>query len=328
MAEIYVGSNFPTRTTIFYAGEPFVADGPVSVNIYDITEDPAITPPINPGTLIAQLEATQLETDPGTYQIILPLSLTTRAREFKLVWNYLVNNQVVSHQSHLDVVTPYCEVAEIMQDANFGLEPSDPNYRTYHEIIMAEKYARKIIDTVCGQSFYLYDDVQVAWGAGTNILALPFKLAELHELYADDYLLYSSITGVNNWGYTPIISESGFGLRVDMQSFADNTVYMANGLVPPTVNDLAYRGVFQNGVRYKIQGKFGWEDTPENIEEAAIHLVKDYFAKDSTWRNKYLKSVQTFDWQFEFSSGAYTGTGNAYVDALLAPYVVTNMMVI
>ena len=55
MAEIYVGSNFPARTTIFYAGELFIAEGPVTVQVYDITEDPAVSPPINPGTLIVQI---------------------------------------------------------------------------------------------------------------------------------------------------------------------------------------------------------------------------------------------------------------------------------
>ena len=113
MAEIYVGSNFPTRTTIFYAGELLVANGPVTVQVFDVTEDPAITPPINPGTLIYQGQATALETDPGTYQFILPLNLTQRQREFKFEWIYNVNNQNITHVSHVDVVTPYVDITEI-----------------------------------------------------------------------------------------------------------------------------------------------------------------------------------------------------------------------
>ena len=158
-----------------------------------ITEDPAVSPPINPGTLIVQLTATALETDPGTYQVVLPMNLTTRPRKFKLNWLYMVNDEVVTHTSYTDVVTPYADIADVIQDLNLGLDPSDPNYKTYHELIMAEKYARKVIDSYCGQSFSLYDDVQVAYGAGTDILALPFKLSDLHELYADDYLLVDKI---------------------------------------------------------------------------------------------------------------------------------------
>ena len=328
MAEIYVGSNFPARTTIFYAGELYQASGPVTVQVFDITEDPAVNPPINPGTLIIQLTATQLETDPGTYQVILPLNLTTRQRSFKLNWLYMVNNEVITHTSYTDVVVPYVDISEVIQDLNLGLDPSDPNYKTYHELIMAEKYARKVIENYCGQQFSLYDDVQVAYGAGTDILALPFKLAELHELYADDYLLVDNVHNINNWNYVPIISESGFGIRVNTQSMMDNTVYVANGLVPPTINDLSHHGVFRNGVRYRIQGKFGWADVPDNIEEAATILIKDYFSKDVNWKNKYITNISTFDWDVEYSGDVFRGTGNLYVDQILQPYVITGMVVI
>ena len=328
MAEIYVGSNFPVRTTIFYAGELYSEGATVIVDVYDVTEDPAITPPINPGYLISQLTATQLETDPGTYQVILPMTLTSRPRSFKLNWKYTVGSEQVLHTSYLDIITPYADIAEIMQDLNLGLDQSDPNYKTYHEIIMAEKYARKTIEAFCGQNFYLYDDIQVAYGAGTNILSLPFKLSALHELYADDVLLVDKINGINNWGYTPIVSETGFGLRIDMNSFMDNTVYVANGMVPPTVNDLAYHGVFRNNVRYRVQGRFGWDEVPPNVEEAATILVKEYFSKDNTWRNKYVKKLSAFDWDIEYNSDIFRGTGNLYVDQLLQPYVITGMVVI
>lgn len=331
MAEIYVGSNFPVRTTIFYAGYPAVADDEtIIVNVYDITEDPAITPAINPGILISQLIASSLETDPGTYEVVMPFSLTDRPRSFKLNWTYQVSGEQVIHTSYVDVITPYCDISDVMQDSNFGLEPSDPNYKTYHEIIMAEKYARKTIDAFCGQSFNLYDDVQVAYGAGTNILPLPFRLSALHELYADDVLLINNNSDpvINNWGYTPIISETGFGIRIDMNSFMDNTVYVANGMVPPTVNDLGYHGVFRNGVRYRVQGRFGWDEVPGAVEEAAIILIQDYFAKDNVWRKKYIKSISAFDWDVEYSSDVFRGTGNLYVDQLLQSYVITGMVVI
>lgn len=328
MAEIYVGSNFPVKTTIFYAGELAVPEGNVLVEIYDVTQDPAITPPINPGEKVLSLNATVDENNPGTYQIIFPLSFTTRQKDLELHWKYSVSGQIYEHVTELHLVTPYCQISEVMQDLNFGLDPSDPNYKSYHELIMAEKYARKVIDNYCGQSFYLYDDVQIAYGAGTNLLALPFKLSELHEIYANDYLLVDNINKINNWGYEPMISETGFGIRVNTQSLMDNTVYVANGLIPPSINDLSYGGVFKDGVRYRIQGKFGWDDVPENVEEAATVLIKDYFAKDGVWKNKYIKKISAFDWNFEYFEDTFRGTGNLYADQLLQPYVITGMVVI
>lgn len=328
MAEIYVGSNFPIRTTLFYAGEPYTNNSNVVVRLYDITEDPAINPPIDPAVLIAQIFASQLETDLSTYQIVLPFNLVNRPRSFRLEWSYVIEGITAQYVSYVDVVNPYCDIADVMQDANFGLDFSDPNYKTYHELMMAEKYARKVIDNFCGQSFNLYDDVQVAYGAGTNILALPFKLNQLHELYADDYLLIDNINEINNWGYNVLISETGFGLRVNTNSSVDNTVYVANGLIPPTASDLSYYGAFKNGVRYRVQGRFGWEEVPDSVSQAAIVLIQDYFTKDNTWKNKYVKKLSAFDWDIEYNSDAFRGTGNLYADQLLQPYVITGMVVI
>jgi hypothetical protein len=51
--------------------------------------------------------------------------------------------------------------------------------------------------------------------------------------------------------------------------------------------------------------------------------MKDYFSKDTIWRNKYIKKISTFDWDFEYTGEAHSGTGNAYADKLLADYVLT-----
>ena len=130
-----------------------------------------------------------------------------------------------------------------------------------------------------------------------------------------------TINGIDNWNYPVEISESGYGIRINRAGLLDNTVYTANGMVPPSIHDSS--GIFQSGIAYKIQGRFGWEKVPDNVELAAIELMKDYFSKDTMWRNKYVKSISTFDWDFEYTGDAYTGTGNAYADNLLADYVLT-----
>ena len=328
MAEIYVNSNSPIKTKIYWAGELTVPDGNVTATLYDVTEDPAIDPAINPATPITTLTASAVETDIGTYQIVLPFSYSVRNRKFKIVWSYVVGGSNGTHTTYTEVVTPYANIIEAIEDLQLGSDPSDPNYKTYHELQMAEKYARKIIENYCNQSFYLYNDVQIAYGSGSDILPLPFKLNTLHELYGNDILLVDNINEVNNWMFEPLISETGFGLRVDRTSSIDNTVYVANGMIPPTINDTGGFGAFGKDVRYRVQGVFGWDTVPDNVEQACIQLMGDYFAKDKVWSNKYVKNIQTFDWQFEYSSDAYRGTGNAYADQLLNAYVVNGMVVI
>jgi hypothetical protein len=107
----------------------------------------------------------------------------------------------------------------------------------------------------------------------------------------------------------------------------DNAVYVANGLVPPTITDTFY-GVFSKDVKYRVVGQFGWDSVPDKVQLATVELMKDYFSKDKVWRNKYIKSIKTFDWSFEYNASASKGTGNLYVDQLLNPYVITQMVLI
>lgn len=330
MAEVYKNSDVPVYTKIYYAGEITDADSTVTATLYDITEDPGITPSINPGTAITTLTAQKMETDIGNYRIIIPYTLTNRNRKFKLVWSYTVNFVNGSHTSYVDVITPYTDLSEAIEDLELGVDPSDPSYKTYHQLMMAEKYARKLIEEYTGQKFYVYDDIAVAYGAGTDVLVLPDRVADLYQLKGNDILLYDATTDpvTNNWIHTPMITENGFGIRVDRTNVLDNTVYVANGMVPPTIYDDYGFGAFRKDVRYTVKAKFGWDAVPDNVQEACVVLMGDYFSKDRKWREKYVKNIQTFDWQFEYNSDAFKGTGNAYADQLLNQYVVNNMVVI
>lgn len=329
MAEVYVNTNDPITTKIFYAGEVIDADGQVNATVYDITEDPSISPPVNPETPIIVSVANKVETDFGTYKILIPFSTTNRQKKLKIRWSYQIGGSNVTHDQYIDIVVPYCDFGNAIEDLGISTDASDPKYKTYHELKMAEKYARKTIEYFTGQQFYLYPDTQIAYGSNSDILSLPYKLHSIYTLHGNDILLVdnNSTPAVNNWIHTPIISETGFGIRVDRTSTIDNTVYVANGMVPPTINDSSY-GAFQKDVRYRVYGEYGWDKVPDNVEQACIQLMGDFFSKDRAWTNRYLKNVQTFDWQFEYNSDAYRGTGNAYADQLLYPYVISSMVVL
>jgi hypothetical protein len=327
MAEIYKDQTSPVKTKIFWGGEIVDADNDiVTAIVYDISEDGTINPAVDPNVPILELDATKVETDRGTYQIVIPFEYCRRNRKFKIEWSYSVDGNEASHIYFTDVVTPYANLSDIMEDLNFGTDPGDPSYKTYHELQMAEKYARKLIEIYTAQFFYLYDDRQIVYGSGADILPLPFKLNEIHEVYENDVLLTDNINNVSNWIYTPIVSESGFGIRVNKQDFADNTVYTANGLVPPSINDRGFSGAFKKDYRYSVQGRFGWSAVPDNVEEACIILIGQFFEKDTAWRNKYVKGISTFDWKFDFMEDAHRGTGNLYADQLLSPYVINGML--
>jgi hypothetical protein len=321
MAEILINTQSPVTHQVYWNGEITVLDATPTVKLYDITIDPAIDPAINPNTPLQILTSVADENNPGTYITYVPYQYTNRNRTLRLEWYYTIGSTQVVRSDEVYVVTPYVDFNHV-QDLGFSVDSSDPNYKSYKELIRAERYARKQIEQYTGQNFYLYDDLYVVYGYGSDVLPLPAKLNNLHELYANDSLLLDNLNNINNLSYDVIIAESGYGIRIDRSSIVDNTVYVANGMVPPSIYDV--NGVFQTNVPYKVQGKFGWEKVPDEVELAGIELMKDYFAKDQVWRNKYIKNISTFDWDFEYTSEAYAGTGNAYADRLLADYVMVS----
>lgn len=326
MAEVLINSQSPVTHKVFWNGDIANADSLPTVALYDVTLDPSVSPAVSPTQLLANLTASLDENNPGTYSVNIPYQFTDRNKTLRLQWNYAVNGTTVKHSDEVFVVTPYVDFNHAL-DIGFSTDSSDPGYKSYRDLLMAEKYARKIIEQHTSQNFYLKDEVFVVYGDNSDILPLPSRIAELHYLYANDILLVDNIEEINNWNYDVILSESGYGIRINRASMIDNTVYVANGMIPPSINDHS-NGVFQSGVPYRVYGKFGWDKVPDNVELAAIELMKDYFSKDTVWRNKYIQSIQTFDWNFKYSDQSFAGTGNNYADQLLADYVLSKSVVI
>jgi hypothetical protein len=325
MAEILINSQSPITHKIFWNGEVGTADNMPVVGLYDVTMDPSVNPAISPNTLLATLTPSIDENNPGTYIVNIPYQYTDRNKTLRLVWNYTVNGTVVKKSDEIFVITPYVDFNHA-QDLGFSTDSSDPGYKSYKDLLMAEKYARKKIEEYTGQDFYLHEESYVAYGHGSDTLPLPEKITELYKLHVNDILLLDNIADVNNWSYDVVISESGYGIRINRANMLDSTVYTANGMVPPSINDSS--GVFQLGATYKVYGRFGWASVPDNVELAAIELMKDFFSNDKEWRNKYIKSIQTFDWKFDYNGSAFSGTGNSYADQLLSEYVITKSVII
>lgn len=325
--EIYVGSTTPVKHKIYWRGEPTDATSNPIVNIYDVTEDPTAVPLINPTVpLYNNLSTEKDETDIGVYNVFMPPNATSKSRELMLEWNYNVSNASIVNKHKLFVVRPYVDLAEAVDLLGVGNDPGDPNYRSYNEISAAERYARKTIDNFVGQSFDISNEVYSVYGSDSDTLHLPSRITSLHKLYMNDQLLVDNLNNIDNWNYNIDFTESGFGIRINRASMADNTVYTANGMVPPSIHDGS--GIFQNGVRYTVDASFGWEEVPDNVSLACIELMKDYFSKDYVWKNKHIAKISTFDWDFEYTSGAASGTGNLYADKLLEDYVVSKVLIL
>lgn len=326
MAEILTNTQSPVSHQIFWNGDVGIPATVPIAKLFDVTEDPAISPSINPTTLLETLTSVEDENNPGVYTVYIPFQYTDRNRHLRLKWEYYIDSKFISKLHDIFVVTPYVDFSQACGCLGISTDSSDPNYKSFRELMQAERYARKQIENYTGQKFHLYDDVEVVYGYESDVLPLSSKIQDIHELYENDILLVDNINQVNNLSYDVIVTESGYGIRVDRNNIVDNTVYTANGMVPPSIHD-SY-GVFKSNVPYRVQGRFGWESVPDEVELATIELMKDYFNKDILWKNKYIKSISTFDWDFEYDSQVYGGTGNAYVDKLLERYVISRVEIL
>jgi len=328
MAEIYKDTNAPIKTRISWRGEVLDNQNPVVVVIYDITEDPLVSPAIDPTDPVGIYTAEPEETNPGTYVIYLPLDLTDRLKKLKLVWQFTidgVNTQYLT--TYCDVVTPYVSLAEAVEDLGLGADASDPNFKTYHELRMAEKYARKMIEYYTGQKFFLFDDRFTIMGNDSDTLPLPRKIHSIHTLEQNDQIILDNLNDINHLGYNIEPTTSGFGIKINMGTLVDNDVYIANGMVPPSIHD-STPNIFRRNKHYDVYARFGWESVPDEVEQATIEIMRTYFAKDRAWKDRYVSKISTTDWNFQYGSDAFTGTGSAYADKLLLDYVVTQMVVV
>ena len=328
MAEIYKDTITPVKTKIFWGGEIVNADNDlVQAVVYDITEDPTIVPAVSPTVAINSSTATKIETDDGSYQLLLSTFYTNRTRKLKIVWSYNVGGLNGQHTTYVDVVSPYVSLEEVIADLSLGSDANDPNNKTYHELRMAEKYARKIVEYYTGQKFYLHDDKFTIMGNDSDTLPLSYKINTLHTLHANDQLLVDNLNDINYLGYTLEPTTSGFGLKLNQSSFVDNTVYVANGMLPPSISDIS-PNIFRRGHSYDVYARFGWDNVPDDVEQATIEIMKSYFAKDRMWKDRYVNKISTTDWDFQYTSDAFSGTGSAYADKLLLDYVVTQMVIV
>lgn len=327
MAEIYKGVDTAVTTKLFHKGEAVTPDSDVIVKVYDITEDPMVSPTIDPDAILTTFIAEAEETDVGAYKFYFPLSYLGRDRKFKLQWTYTYGSEAPMQTSYIDVVTPYVSIEEAIEDLDLGSDPNDPNYKSYHEIRMAEKYARKMVEYYTGQKFFLFDDKFTIMGNDSDTLPLPRKISTLHTLHQNDQLWIDNLNNVNNLGYVIEPTTSGFGIKINQSALLDGTTYIANGMVPPSIHDVS-PNIFKNGRHYDVYARFGWDSVPDEVEQATIEIMRTYFAKDRAWKDRYISQISTTDWNFKYASDAFSGTGSAYADKLLLDYVVTQMVVV
>lgn len=316
--ELYRAQTQKVYSDFFFNDEPIVLDEVPTVAV--------IRWDINPNTgerieeVLSAGPVQFVDEDQGMYAFSIPDTELLIDEEIKVTWTYDIDGNSVSIVQGYDIITPYVNMAEAYKALGFGKTPGEENYVPFNEMKHAESFARYMIEVYTGQKFgKYYKNVEII-GQNSDVLYIDDRILYLDKMYVNNELVIDDEEEVNTFGYNVKITDTNFAIKVNSK----------DDIAEGAKLDLVYEKhrAFMEGNTYKITGYFGYEVVPPKVQYAAIMLMKDYFGKDNIWRSRYVKSVSFGDTDMEFSSLAFRGTGNFFVDKLLSEYRTPNLAVI
>jgi hypothetical protein len=230
-----------------------------------------------------------------------------------------------SEDIDITVRRPYATSAEIYDYfENFDvIGGSDVIYNQNQAFVeKLERKARYLINSYIGDEFKFEYKTVGAYGQNTDLLHLGQRIESFDKITSDDLVIYDSTEepAIDLLGATVGIAPSKFGIKVVSEGVNITEWVDQNPLVNPSY--------FGKDSSYLVRGEYGWKAVPEDIKIAVYELINDFMCNDSIYRNKGLKSIQNDSFNIQFADGMLNGTGNLYVDSLLAPYKVWNLKAI
>ena len=216
----------------------------------------------------------------------------------------------------------YTEISDYFENFDV-INGSDIIYNQNQSFVeKLERKARYLINSYIGDEFKFEYKTVGAYGQNTDLLHLGQRIESFDKITSDDLVIYDSTedTPIDLLGATVGIAPSKFGIKVVSEGVNITEWVDQNPLVNPSY--------FGKDSSYLVRGEYGWKAVPEDIKIAVYELINDFMCNDSIYRNKGLKSIQNDSFNIQFADGMLNGTGNLYVDSLLAPYKVWNLKAI
>jgi len=207
------------------------------------------------------------------------------------------NNLVLS--TGIDVVKPYCDVTTVK--TKLGI--------TTAQAVEAEKVARRIIEAEVG-SFQFVRKLKEVIGMGIDYLPIDERIVNIYEMSENNEVIF--VQGDDSYDqYKISVDKSSIVLDDEIQNKVEYTKVW---------RDRNYAVTFCPGCDYLIDGSFGYQVIPSDVQEACEILMQDLVQGNTRYFSRNIIEFDNQEFKIKFAPGSSAGTGNLIVDKLLIKY--------
>ena len=307
MIEYLRTDNVPL--TISYTASSYATN--VYFEIYDLDTSEFVQN--GAGTFSASTESSI------TYNIGLNVDTTSYDRNIKIEFVTTSSAGAYNDIQYASLIRPYASPTRILELSDI---PASASANT-DLLRRLEKKARLSLNSYIGDSFYKEKRTLTVFGQNTDIITTPIPIQRIDKVYEDDLLVYERDNSTYQLDFPLEIDDSGTRIKIVNSSSNNKEI-----LEFPKFSVFYYEGIFKKDFSYKIDGIWGWEYIPADIELATALLVEDYLCNDFNIRNKNIGQLSNDSYNIKYGSDFSTGTGNLIVDNLIAKYKEARYMVV
>lgn len=258
------------------------------------------------------LTATNLTPTSGVYT--LPLTWVETASDGKLTITWSDADDFERSQV-VDVVTPLVPLSRL-RTLFEGESKGDG------DLAELENTVRVFIETYCGQRFGRFVGTRQFVGTGGNKILLDQRLEKITAFSGG----WKGAVKASGDGFALIIiPENLLGVKEAPPEEFMNYASGHGGVI--RIPDWYIKN-FNKGTVYTVTGTWGYENVPDEVQEAAMLLANDFSCNEVLYRDRYLESVKIQQDTIVYHPGAFRGTGNARADMLLGKFRRSGMVII
>lgn len=255
------------------------------------------------------------------YSITLNSDSTSYDRNIKIEFVTTSSSGAFGQIQYISLIRPYATINRIVELAD--IDVTLLGSASASKLQRLERRARLNINAHLGFNFYKEKRSITIYGNNTDVLELPDSIHRIDSIYEDDLLIYERDNETYQLDYPIQIGPSLNRIRIGNTAEVNKEIFES-----PKFSIFYFEGTFKKDYAYRIDGVWGWEYVPSEIEEATALLVNDYLCNDFNIRNKNIAQLTNDSYDVKYAANAATGTGNLVVDNLLSPFREPRYMVI